>query len=367
MAETTNRGDGAISAESDTTEAAKTLGRLGGLKGNARAASLTPEQRSAVAKKGAEARWGKLKDKPIPKAIIGSPDNPLRIAGVEIPCYVLDDERRVLVQKNMIGALDMAQGTAGRGEGDRLAKFIATKSINPFVAKELSHVIIEPILFTTPTGNTAYGYEATVLADLCEAVLKARREGRLNYQQGHIADRCEILVRGFARVGIIALVDEATGYQYIRARRDLETILGLYISKDLAKWAKTFPDSFYANIFRLKGWKYTPGSSKRPMAVARITTDLIYSRLAPGVLAELQRLNPKDEHGRRKHKLFQRLTHDIGIPALREHFVGMDALMSAFDGWNEFYWKAERVFPQFNKTLMLPFKDDDAEEGNIKP
>lgn len=42
--------------------AAVELGRLGGLKGGkARARKLTPEQRSAIAKKAAEARYGKKK------------------------------------------------------------------------------------------------------------------------------------------------------------------------------------------------------------------------------------------------------------------------------------------------------------------
>jgi hypothetical protein len=75
-----------------------------------------------------------------------------------------------------------------------------------------------PIRFQAPTGGSpATGYEATILPDLCEAVLAARQEGTLRADQLHIAKRCEILVRGLARVGIIALIDEATGYQINRA------------------------------------------------------------------------------------------------------------------------------------------------------
>lgn len=45
---------------SKKSEAAKFLGRLGGLKGGkARAKKLTAEERSAIALKGAETRWGK--------------------------------------------------------------------------------------------------------------------------------------------------------------------------------------------------------------------------------------------------------------------------------------------------------------------
>jgi hypothetical protein len=43
--------------------AAVSLGRRGGLKGGrARADSLTSEQRSAIARKAAEARWGRKKE-----------------------------------------------------------------------------------------------------------------------------------------------------------------------------------------------------------------------------------------------------------------------------------------------------------------
>jgi len=342
-------------SDQDISVAAKALGQLGASKGGkARAEKLSPERRSEIARKAVQTRWVKTKGEHVPKAIHGSLDHPLRIAGFEIPCYVLDDDRRLLVQKGMISALDMAQGTAAKGEGDRLAKFIATKSINPFVNKDLADVIIEPIRFTTPTGNLAYGYEATVLADLCESVLRARSEGKLNYQQEHIAQRCEILVRGFARVGIIALVDEATGYQYVRARKSLEQILEEFISTELLKWAKMFPDEFYREMFRLREWRYTPKSSKRPIHAAKFTIDLVYERLAPGVLHELQRLTPRDDRGRLKHKLFQRLTEDVGHPKLREHLATVIGLMRAFDTWEEFYARLDRSLPRFNTTPMFP-------------
>jgi hypothetical protein len=79
-------------------------------------------------------------------------------------------------------------------------------------------------------------------------------------QQSHIADQCELLVRGFARVGIIALVDEATGYQYERKRRDLAQILVAFIEKELQPWVKTFPDEYYAQLFRLRGLDYKADS-----------------------------------------------------------------------------------------------------------
>lgn len=293
------------------------------------------------------------------QAIHGSPDNPLRIGDIEIPCYVLEDERRVLVQTGMIDALDMSQGTARRGEGNRLTKFISGKSIGPYITEKVYSVVNDPIRFHTPTGSQAYGYEATILADICDAVLQAREDGKLHHQQTHIAKRCEILVRGFARVGIIALVDEATGYQEVRARHSLEQILEKFISEELLKWAKMFPDEFYKEIFRLRGWHYSENSVKRPSFVGRLTNDIVYERLAPGVLEELKRITPKDDKGRRKHRYHQRLTEDIGHPKLREHLSGVIALMKASSNWKTFYRMMQRVYPRFNDTLPLPLYDED--------
>jgi hypothetical protein len=299
--------------------------------------------------------------KDIPKSICGSPDRPLRFGDIEIPCYVLEDEKRVLVQKGMMTALDMKQGTAGRGGGDRLAKFISTKSIKPFASGELIEVITNPIKFQIAGGNVAYGYEATVLADLCDAVLTARKKGKLNYQQTHIADQCEILLRGFARVGIIALVDEATGYQEIRSRQALEEILERFIAKELRKWAKTFPDEFYERLFRLKGWQYQPFSVKRPQYVGTLTNDLVYERIAPGVLDELKRITPKDDKGRRRHRYFQRLTEDVGHPRLREHLAAVIALMKATTNWGQFKRAIERALPRYGKTVPLDIDDPDTD------
>lgn len=336
-------------------EGVASSGRLDPSKGGrARAQVLTPEERQDIARKAAESRWGTG----LPQATHGSDDHPLRIGEIEIPCYVLEDGRRVLAQKGMIAGLNMSQGTAGGGSGDRLVNFVQGKSINPFVPKDLHDLITNPIRFRTPDGKAvAYGYEATALADLCDAVLEARKQGKLNHQQEHIAQRCEILVRGFARVGIIALVDEATGYQYYRRRRALEEILEQFISKELLKWAKIFPDEFYQEMFRLKRWEYRQLSSKRPIQAGRLTNDLVYERLAPGVLDELKRITPRNDKGRPKHRYHQRLTEDVGHPRLREHLSAVIALMRAFDDWTSFYRSLNRALPKQEKMPLIEWAE----------
>ncbi len=304
------------------------------------------------AKNASRTRLEMLPDTVI-QATHGSPDHPLKIGNMEIPCYVLENGTRVLVQGSMINALNMSTGSASASsKGDRLSKFIATKSLKDFVSESLAKSIYNPIIFKTPTGNLAHGYEATVLADLCEAVLEAKENGSLNHQQEHIALRCQILIRGFARVGIIALVDEATGYQDDRSREALNELLQKFISDELLAWAKTFPDEFYQELFRLRGLHYSQVTSKKPQYVGRLTNDIVYERLAPGVLKELKSKTPKDDKGRRQHKFFQRLTENYGHPKLREHLSNVITLMRASPNYKVFYRLLDRSLPKYSQDSM---------------
>ncbi|HUK25205.1 MAG TPA: P63C domain-containing protein, partial [Terriglobales bacterium] len=245
--------------------------------------------------------------------------------------------------------------TATKGGGDRLANFVSTKSINPFIPEQLRAVITEPIRFKYK-GQLAYGYEATILPELCEAVLSARDAGKLNYQQDHIAKQCDILVRAFARVGIIALVHEATGYQEIRDREALQEILERYISKELMAWVRTFPMEFYKQIFRLKAWNWNDGRMSPIMG--NIVNDLVYARLAPGVLEELRKRNPVTEKGYREHKHFQHLTADMGHPALTRHLYELIGMARPFNvgEYDKYYDLVNRTFPKINTTLPLHFE-----------
>lgn len=325
--------------------------------GKARAEVLSPERRKEIARQGAKARWS---SDPILKATHGSPDSPLRIGDMEIPCYVLEGGKRVLVQGAMLTSLDMKQGTAGRGGGDRIAKFLATKSIKPFADRYLKDVIISPIKFKTPSGTMAHGYEATVLADICDIVLEARKSGALHYQQEHIARQCEILVRGFARVGIIALVDEATGYQKDRAKDELAKILEAFVAKELQPWVKTFPNDYFEQLFRLRGLTFPGNGVKRPQYFGHLTNDIIYRRLAPGVWKELKEKAEKDEKGRMRHRLHQGLTVDLGHPKLRDLLSSVTTIMKLSDQWDDFKNKLDRIHPAYNETMLLPLelKDD---------
>jgi len=319
--------------------------------GHARAKALMPEQRQEIARKAAEARWtGNF-----PRV---THRGKLQIGDVEIPCFVLDDGRRVISGRGMTAAI----GMKGRGQG--IARIATHKILKTNANNNLIMAIENPIRFSGGSprpGVPSSGYEATVLQELCEAILQARDKSELKTEQdlryGAFAD---MLIRAFARVGIIALVDEATGYQEVRDRKALQEILNRYIGQELAKWVSTFPQEFYKEIFRLRKWNFNPASTKRPVLMANITIDLVYRRLAPGVLTKLRELTPKDEHGRRKNKLFQWLSEDVGHPALKEHLSGLIFLAKSQDEWQGFVRAVDRAAPRFGDTLPLPLPDEKA-------
>ena len=331
--------------------------------GKARAAKLTADERSAIARQAAAKRWETTElPSDLPVAVYGSTDRPLRFGEVEIPCYVLDDKRRVLVQRALQTSIGMS--TSGGSDGaQRLALFIEGLARKGVDCNDLAVRIRSPIIFRFMAGGKpAYGYEATIINDICDAVLEARRSKALAPQQMHFAKQCELLLRGLARVGIIDLVDRATGYDKVRFRENFEEVIERFIAKELRPWIKTFPDDYYEQIFRLNNWEYEPTSTKRPGIVGHWTNDLAYARLAPGVLEELHKLTPRDEKGRLKHKLTQRLTGNVGHPKLKERMAAIVALMRASTSWKGFYLLIDRALPRYDTTLQLPFSDVKAME-----
>jgi P63C domain len=323
--------------------------------GIARAKRLSPEERSSIARKAAASRWSEG----LTEAVCGSPDQPLRIGDIEIECYVLDDGTRVLTQAGFLEALGRHRKANVRREGGEapLPPILQGKGINPFISQEIREKS-RPITFRLPSGGRASGYNAELLPAVCEIYLKARDAGALPRNQEHVAKQADILIRGLAHVGIIALVDEATGYQEVRAKNALARILEAFVAKELQAWVQTFPEDYYRELFRLRGLDFPRATVQRPKYFGHLTNDIVYKRLAPGVLAELKRVTRRDAAGRPKDKLFQRLTTNIGYPKLREHLGSVVTLMKLSTDWPDFTRKLDRIHPRIGDTIPLPFEED---------
>jgi hypothetical protein len=326
--------------------------------GKARAEALTPEQRSSIAKKAAESRWA------LPRAVR---EGVLEISGFEIPCAVLEGGRRVLTQSGFMVALGRARQAKSRryySSDVNMPAFLTASNLKPYIPDDLGVTSIQ-IEFRPLKGGRAFGYSAELLPRVCSVFLDAEKADVLTAAQKPIGDRARLLLKGFAHVGITALVDEATGYQELRDRKALQAILDAFLRKELAAWAKRFPDEFYEQIFRLRDWKWTGRKKNPPQVVAHYTKDLVYARLAPQILEELERRNPI-QGGRRKAKHHQYLTDDVGHPALAQHLYAVLTLMRVSSSWRQFMRMLDLAHPKRGDTLLLPVMAESAPSTELE-
>ena len=149
------------------------------------------------------------------------------------------------------------------------------------------------------------------------------------------------------------MVDEATGYERIREQRALAKILERFLDEELQPWTKTFEFSFYEQIFRLKGWGSAAGVN-RPQVIGHYTNDLVYERIAPGVLAELRERNPVLPQGWRKDRHHQWFKPEFGHIKLRMHIEGVTALMRAASNWESFKRSLDRGYPKTGSQFSMP-------------
>lgn len=333
--------------------------------GFARAEKLSSAKRREIAKKAAATRWGA--EQGLPRA---THEGSLNIGDIAIPCAVLEDGRRVIWQQGFLRAL----GRTGRARTSavpddpsassfELPLFLSADNLKSFITEDLI-TASKPIVFRPIQGGPmSVGYLAELLPLACNAIMEAGDTLPLRANQRHIYARTKVLVRGLAVVGITALVDEATGYQEVRPKDALQAYLEQIIRKELAAWAKKFPDEFYENIYKLKGWPWPGMKKNRYSVVAYYTRDLVYQRIAPTLLEELEKKSPQDEKGNRKNKLHQWLTDDIGNPMLAQHIHSLMmfqklAIANGY-GWKRFVKMVDQVLPKRGSTLEIPFPEED--------
>lgn len=314
--------------------------------GIARAAKLTPEQRSEIAKKAAVSRW----ENAAPKA---THTGELRIGEQTILCHVLEDGSRVISGN----AIQRALGFPKNASGMTLKNFIDSKLLT-FLPLETKEKLENPLRFIRiGSGGSVpetHGYDSSVFIDICDAVIDANQNELLTPAQKKQAIAAEMIIRSVAKVGLVALIDEATGYQEVRDKKALQALLDKYLAKELAAWAKRFPNDFYQEMFRLKGWNnLNPLSGARPGVVGKYTIDLVYERLAPGLVKELEQINPKNSAGNRSARHHQWLTPDVGHPALSQHLHSTIGFMKACSNWDQFIDMMDRVYPRKGHTIPL--------------
>lgn len=343
---------------------AKALSKIGAAKGGrARASVLTPQHRKEIARKAVRTRWAKEKGVPIeeiggqvsspaekPKRLVKTePSMPislfqgtLEIAGVNFSCHVLNNGKRVIVQREVVKAL------TGKVSGD-LKGYLSTVALSKYI--DLAEISQQTINFKIPaTQYEAIGYEATLLVEICDAYLKAREKGLLKPSQLRLALQAEIIVRASAKVGIIALVDEATGYQKVRAKNALRLKLRTYIADELQEWARQFPEEFFYELARLENVHYSPRS--RPLRWGRYIMNFVYRAIDKDVATELKKRTPNPRKGENLHQWLQQ----YGKDKLNAQIHQVLGIMKTCKTMDEFRTHFKRVF-QKEPFEQLSFLD----------
>ena len=253
---------------------------------------------------------------------------------IKIECYVMDTKERVLSLRGAARTI----GLVGNGS-QALARNLNAQWIAPYLSDGLKDWLEKANRNELPIYRGIRGkfmpFEASLFVDLCKAYVDAMHDHALQTEkQEQTARRLYAIMTAFAKTGLIAVIDEVTGYQADRDRDEMQKVLEKYISAELLPWAKRFPDEFYKQMFRLKGLEYK-GKAKTPYA-GKLTNKYIYEYLPKGVLEELQKETPKSDTGNRKNRFHQHLSEETGLPNLDKQLQQTIALMKASDSWEEF-------------------------------
>lgn len=310
--------------------------------GKARAAKLSPERRSEIAKIANNAR----NSKGLPRA---THSGILKFGDIEISCAVLGNKTRVISSESIRNALGLSNPNSKKIKKSEIANlptFLSSDNLSPYYL-DIFNGPPSVIEYINKMGHKTKGMEATCLPKICEVYLKARESGALSKHQIPIAITAEIIIRSLAQIGIIALVDESSGYQEDRARDELQTLIKQFINEDLLKWTQKFPHQFFREIYKIHGWNYKPGQTNHPHCLGNFITKYVYNAISPEVKEELQKRNPiLEETGNRAHKHHQYLTPEVGIPALDKHLIQMIGLLKASRTKEEFKELFDRVFSE---------------------
>jgi hypothetical protein len=178
---------------------------------------------------------------------------------------------------------------------------------------------------------------------------------RIYAKYEHIITRCDELAHGFSQRGILALVDDATGYQDDKVRQEIDRIIQAYVAPTLLPWVRKFPHEFFREAYRLLGWEYKTGQTKHSPYMGKFITKYVFDALPPGVLDELKARLPKNEHGNRRAKLWQLLTVDTGIPHLDRQLTADLTLMQISETKQQFEEHWDKLFgKQPRLPLVIP-------------
>jgi hypothetical protein len=259
----------------------------------------------------------------------------MRIGSVEIDCAVLADETRLISDRGVTKAMGGKRGGSHwkRMKEDGalvLPPYISASNLRPFIPNDLIYILTNPIQYkATKSGAIGNGLLATAFPKVLNVWADAYKAGALKPQQEHIAKQAISLLEGLDEVAMVALVDEATGYQEKRRHDELQQILSAYVLPEHRPYLQSVPIEFFKELYRVYGWEWKP-NNQGPRYAGKLLRRLIYEQLPEPVLPELDKINPsKGANYQRDRKHFQNLSKEVGIPHFQGQLSGVMALLRA--------------------------------------
>lgn len=286
----------------------------------------------------------------------------LRIAEAGFPCTVLEDGARLLTRKGFSRTLGRnripvsldrldPEGDQESPDQRKIVPFASAKNLQPFVEQVFreNDPLWDPIEFITRKGSKTLGYRAELLPKICKVYLLAKRAGALTARQLHLAERCETILFAFAEVGIIALVDEATGYQAHRPKDALQQLLNRLLAREPLPAERVIAQGFFDEVVRV--WQVHPQCP----GLAQVFNNLVYRRLAPGLLPELKERNSdRYANGKLKKRHTQWLADPEGRHAIIRHVETVSLVLKSSQDRADAYQLLDRLLPVQRDDLLLP-------------
>lgn len=330
--------------------------------GMARAAALSDDRKSEIAKAAAEARWGV-------EGEVAHRSGSLTIGEINIPCAVLRDGTRILSERSITKAFGGKRGGShwkrmkANPDGANLPLFLSAKNILPFVSNDLIEGLERRRSYKAKQGGGASnGIEASLLPKICNTLLKVRDEKALHPSQEHIVRQADMIMRGLAEIGIVALVDEATGYIDEKRRDEYQQLFKEFIRNECREWEAEFPSQFMEMIYKLYGLPKSH-NGKHPQFFGNFIRKYVYAPLSGSDGTILKLLDEKNPvvyaKGGRRYKMHQFLTNELGLPAIRAHIWQVVGIGNASKTKEAFDRGMKTAFPQVGDQLsFLDFQRD---------
>lgn len=305
--------------------------------GIARAKTLEPQARSAIAKKAAAARWG---DKPVRAMHKGNFQDEF---GIDVECYVLQDAKKTAV----ISQIGMGKVLGLSSRGSTFPRFINSQAMSKHVGAELREKLEKPLKFQWGKAGAGHaskmihGFDATILIDVCQAIVRA--EADLKEHQRAVVKQASIILGASAKAGIEGLVYALAGYD--RTKEEVIAAYKMYVAEEAREYEREFSPELYEQWYRLYGLEKPVRG--RPWEFRYLTIDHIYKPLAKsnGKVFNLAK-SSKLENGEKGDKIHQFLS-EVGVKALRTQVGKITGIAVVSDSREEYErYIAEKVFGQ---------------------